>query len=141
MAPGKETALSGLVGAACFGSVPSLRAPPTQSASQPRSADILVLGGIAAAATAGALVGFGHRLGDVALPFAATGGVLVRASTAGIGAPLVVGIILTALAAYCWSGLFLWLAGSVHRTQGVRTAPGASAMDRNGPMRAIEIPE
>jgi hypothetical protein len=69
-----------------------------------------VIGGVAAAATSGALVAFGRRLGDVGLPFAAIGGLLFRgAATAGPGAQIVGGIVINAVAVWVWTWVFLWL--------------------------------
>jgi hypothetical protein len=55
-------------------------------------------------------VAFGHRLGDIGLPFAAIGGlVLRRSATGGPAAQIVAGVLLNVVAAYVWSIAFLWL--------------------------------
>ena len=77
--------------------------PPSPSAGS-------VLGGLAAAATTGALLAFGHRLGDAGLPFGAIGGLVFHsAATAGAGAQMLAGLLLNAAAAYVWSLVFALL--------------------------------
>src|SRR4051812_14096469 len=71
----------------------------------------VIVGGVAAAATTGALVAVGHRLGSVALPFTSIGAVLLHGSA---GAPatyiVITGLLLHAAAIYLWSLICLQLA-------------------------------
>ncbi|MEP6493883.1 MAG: hypothetical protein ABJF01_14475 [bacterium] len=67
-----------------------------------------VVGSVATAATTGALVAMGHRLGSASLPFAAIGGVLFGRS-AGAGT-VVAGVVGHVAAMVLWSVLFVRLA-------------------------------
>jgi len=76
--------------------------------SQP-SVSIAVVGSVAAAATTGALIAIGRRLGDVALPFAAIGGVVLPRAGGGAGLVLT-GVVLHVAVMLLWSVLFVRLA-------------------------------
>jgi hypothetical protein len=78
----------------------------------------VIAGGVAAAATTGALVAIGHRLGSAGLPFAAIGGALFQ-RTAASGAPVLVfsGFALHFALMYVWSAGFLWLAARLPRRE------------------------
>jgi hypothetical protein len=71
----------------------------------------LSLGLVAAAATIGALIGIGHRLGSVALPFAATAAALLDRTTTSSDAQLVaIGLVLHVGLTFVWTAVFVWLA-------------------------------
>jgi hypothetical protein len=73
------------------------------------SATIFV-GSIAAAATTGALLAIGHRMGGASLPFAATGATLLRQTVSGASAGLVLaGFALHVALVFAWSALCVWL--------------------------------
>jgi len=73
---------------------------------QPTSPGVAT-GSIAAAATTGALVAIGHRLGSVALPFASIGAALVhRTVSAGNASLVIVGVVTSA---FLWSIAFVFL--------------------------------
>jgi hypothetical protein len=75
----------------------------------PVSAGVIV-GGVAAAATTGALIAMGHRMGSAALPFAAISGTLFRRATASGAVGLVfAGIVLHITAIFVCSVVFVWL--------------------------------
>jgi len=75
----------------------------------------IVIGGIAAAATAGALVAIGHRIGRAALPFAELGALIVRHAPSR-GAPIVLaGIGVHVLITFAWTLVFVWLADRLNR--------------------------
>jgi hypothetical protein len=77
--------------------------------SQPTSAG-LVVGSVASAATTGALVAIGHRLGSAAVPFAAISAVLFHRTVSGGAVGLVfTGLILHAFVIFAWSATFVWL--------------------------------
>jgi hypothetical protein len=77
--------------------------------SQPTSAAIVV-GSVAAAATTGALIAIGHRLGSAAVPFAAISAVLFHRTVSASAVGLVfTGLILHAFVIFAWSATFLWL--------------------------------
>ena len=77
--------------------------------SQPTSAGIVV-GSVACAATTGALIAIGHRLGSAGIPFAAISAVLVhRTASAGAVGLVFTGLILHALVIFVWSASFVWL--------------------------------
>lgn len=83
---------------------------------------MVVSGSIAAAATTGALVSIGHRLGGAALPFAAIGASLSR-SVVSVASP---GLVLTGVAVhlvmvFAWTAVFVWLMHS----RGWRPMPAA----------------
>ena len=84
-------------------------ASPWQRAS---SATIFV-GSIAAAATTGALIAIGHRMGGASLPFAATGATLLRRTVSGASAGLVfTGLVVHVALVFVWSALCVWLVRS-----------------------------
>lgn len=67
-------------------------------------------GSVAAAATTGALVAMGHRLGSIALPFAAIGAVLFRRTVTAESAVLVfTGLVLHVTIVFLWSVVFVFL--------------------------------
>lgn len=76
----------------------------------------MVLGGIAAAATTGALLAIGRRLGGEGVALAAIGNVLVHApggdSTA---AAVVVGLAMHLIAVFVWTAVFFALWGRLGR--------------------------
>jgi hypothetical protein len=70
----------------------------------------VIVGGVAAAATTGALIAMGHRMGNAALPFAAISATLFRRMAASGAVGLVFsGIVLHVTAIYVWSVVFVWL--------------------------------
>ena len=71
----------------------------------------VVVGGVAAAATTGALVAIGHRLGDAGWPFAAIGDALLHRSSlgGGIAAVVVVGVLIHVAITFVWAAVFVWL--------------------------------
>jgi hypothetical protein len=73
-----------------------------------------VVGSVAFAATTGALIAMGHRLGGVGVPFAAIGTVLLQRSPSNAAAVLA-GVALHLAAMYAWSVAFLWLAERLSR--------------------------
>ena len=76
---------------------------------QPSSLGVAV-GSVAAAATTGALVAMGHRLGSVALPFAAIGATLLRQTVTARSANLVfAGLVFHVTLAFAWSFVFVFL--------------------------------
>jgi 3-hydroxymyristoyl/3-hydroxydecanoyl-(acyl carrier protein) dehydratase len=76
---------------------------------QPTSPGVAI-GSVAAAATTGALVAMGHRLGSVRLPFAAIGAaVLRRTVTAGSANLVFAGLVLHVTLAFAWSFVFVFL--------------------------------
>jgi hypothetical protein len=63
-----------------------------------------------AAATTGALVAMGHRLGSVALVFASIGAALIhRTVTAGSASLVIAGLVLHVTSAFLWSIVFVFL--------------------------------
>jgi hypothetical protein len=76
---------------------------------QPSSPAVAV-GSVAAAATTGALVAMGHRLGSAALPFSAIGAALVRRTvTAQSGRLVFAGVVLHVTVVFLWSAVFVSL--------------------------------
>ena len=68
------------------------------------------LGLVAASATIGALIAIGHRLGSVALPFAATAAALLRRTATSSDSQLVVvGLGLHIVLTFMWTAIFIWL--------------------------------
>ena len=93
--------------------------------SQPTSAG-LVVGSVASAATTGALIAIGHRLGSAAVPFAAISAVLFHRTVSGSAVGLVfTGVILHAFAIFVWSAIFVWLVRSL-RSRSIAAACGVS---------------
>lgn len=73
----------------------------------------IVVGTVASAATAGALVGIGHRLGSVGMPFAEISAAVFHRTPSGGEAGLVfTGLILHVVFTMLWSSIFLWLVTS-----------------------------
>jgi hypothetical protein len=71
---------------------------------------VTFVGGIAIAATGGALVGIGRRLGSVSVAFAAIGGAIIQRTVTGRAVPLVIaGVILHVLVTFGWSVAFMSL--------------------------------
>jgi hypothetical protein len=77
-----------------------------------RFSPTVVVGAITAAATAGAFVAIGHRMGDVGLPFVAIARSVVRRSAPGGGA-IVAGILLHVIACFVWSAVCVRIAERV----------------------------
>jgi hypothetical protein len=81
-----------------------------------RFSQTTVVGAIAAAATTGALVAIGHRMGHTGAPFAAIARAVIRASPQirGVGdsgaSMVVTGVLLHTLATFIWSALCVELA-------------------------------
>ena len=70
----------------------------------------VIVGGVAAAATTGALIAMGHRMGSAAIPFAAISATLFRRTAASGAVGLVfTGIVLHITAMFVWSVVFVWL--------------------------------
>jgi hypothetical protein len=70
----------------------------------------LPLGLVVAAATTGALIAIGRRLGSVGLPFAATAAALLRrTATSSDPALVTLGVGLHIVLTLAWSALFAWL--------------------------------
>jgi hypothetical protein len=70
----------------------------------------VIVGGVAAAATTGALIAMGHRMGSAAIPFAAISATLFRRTPASGAVGLVfTGIVLHVTATFVWSVVFVWL--------------------------------
>jgi uncharacterized membrane protein (DUF485 family) len=71
---------------------------------------VVPTGSVLAAATTGALVAMGHRLGSVALPFAATSAVVLHRTVAAADTGLVfAGLVLHVTIAFVWSFVFVFL--------------------------------
>jgi hypothetical protein len=69
----------------------------------------VIVGGITAAATTGALIAIGHRLGSTGLPFAAMSGDVFHRTVSGGSVSLVfAGLVLHVVASFVWSWIFLW---------------------------------
>ena len=76
----------------------------------------VVVGSVAAAATTGALVAIGHRLGSVGLTFAAIGAVLFHPATSSSSVRMVAtGLLLHAVAIFVWSAVCVKLAAVFSR--------------------------
>lgn len=70
----------------------------------------VIVGGVAAAATTGALIAMGHRMGSAAIPFAAISATLFRRTAASGAVGLVfTGVVLHITAIFVWSVVFVWL--------------------------------
>ena len=70
----------------------------------------VIVGGVAAAATTGALVAMGHRMGSAAMPFAAISATLFRRTpTSGAVGLVFTGIVLHVTATFVWAVVFAWL--------------------------------
>jgi hypothetical protein len=78
--------------------------------SKDHASALLRLAAVVTAATLGALIGIGHRLGDARLPLASIGAVVLRRTASATSADLVgLGVVLCVLAGLLWSALFTWL--------------------------------
>jgi hypothetical protein len=76
----------------------------------------VVVGGVVAAATTGALIAMGHRAGGIWLPFAEIGAVaLRRASSGGIAQATLLGIGVHIAAMFLWTLVFVLLADRLNR--------------------------
>ena len=81
----------------------------SQASAGPASTGVIV-GGVAAAATTGALIAMGHRMGSAAMPFAAISATLFRRTAANGALGLVfTGIVLHITVIFVWSVVFAWL--------------------------------
>ena len=81
-----------------------MREPPLSSG--------VIIGGITAAATTGALLAMGRRQGSAGLPFAAIGAAFSHETTSAVAANLVLGgFVLHVLAMIAWGLVFAWLTG------------------------------
>ena len=70
----------------------------------------VIVGGVAAAATTGALIAMGHRMGSAAIPFAAISAtVFRRAPVSGAVGLVFTGIVLHITVMFVWSVMFVWL--------------------------------
>jgi hypothetical protein len=78
---------------------------------------VVVVGGVAAAATTGALVAVGHRLGSTGLPFASIAAVLFHQGAVTSAARMVAtGLVLHGAAIFVWSLICVQLARAFTRT-------------------------
>lgn len=76
----------------------------------------VVVGGVAVAATTGALVAVGHRLGSTGLPFASIAAVpLHQAALTSPGGMVATGLVLHAVAIFVWSLICVQLARALTR--------------------------
>jgi hypothetical protein len=70
----------------------------------------VAIGSVVAAATTGALIAMGHRLGSAALPFAATSALVFHRTVTAADARLVfAGLVLHVTIAFVWSFIFVFL--------------------------------
>jgi hypothetical protein len=91
-----------------------------ERASSPPS---VAFGLIVAAATTGALIAIGHRLGSVGLPFAAIASVLLRRTPTSSDPSLVtIGVGLHVVLTLAWSALFAWLVRARYWAPGIAAA-------------------
>ena len=85
----------------------------------------IIVGALAAAATTGALIAFGRRLGGPWLPFAIIGGALPhRTASAHAWGLILTGLAVHLALVFLWSALFVWLV----RTRHWRSAVAAMAV-------------
>lgn len=81
----------------------------SRASAGPASTGVIV-GGVAAAATTGALIAMGHRMGSAAVPFAAISATVFRRTVASGAVGLVfTGIVLHITVMFVWSVVFVWL--------------------------------
>jgi hypothetical protein len=81
----------------------------SRTSAGPASTGVIV-GGVAAAATTGALIAMGHRIGSAAIPFAAISATLFRrTATSGTAGLVFTGVVLHITAMFVWSVVFVWL--------------------------------
>jgi hypothetical protein len=74
----------------------------------------VVVGSVASAATTGALIAIGHRVGSIGLPFASIGAVLLRQSVTTTAALMVVtGLVLHIAVTWLWSLIGVQLARAI----------------------------
>jgi hypothetical protein len=70
----------------------------------------VIVGGVVASATTGALIALGHRAGGAGLPFAAIGAGLLHVTPGGREfAVVVTGVVLHVAMMLLWSAIFVWL--------------------------------
>jgi hypothetical protein len=74
----------------------------------------VVVGGVVAAATMGALVAMGHRAGSAWLPFAEIGAVVLRRAPGSVAA-VMAGVALHVVVMFAWALVFVWLADRLNR--------------------------
>lgn len=75
----------------------------------------IAVGALAAAATTGALIAIGHRLGGAGLPFAAIGAALFHETVSGRATGLIVaGLVAHVIAVFAWSWIAVWLVRARH---------------------------
>jgi hypothetical protein len=75
----------------------------------------MVVGSVASAATTGALVAMGHRLGSAGIPFASVSAVILHRTASGGAVGLVfTGLILHAALIFLWSAIFVWVVQRLH---------------------------
>jgi hypothetical protein len=83
---------------------------------EPAISQSVIVGSVAAAATTGALIAMGHRVGHAAIPFAAVGAVATpRAAGGGAVGLVFIGFVFHLAAIMVWSVVFLWLARRLAR--------------------------
>jgi hypothetical protein len=88
---------------------------------------LIIIGGLASAATTGALVAMGRRLGSAGIPFAAIGASAFRRTVSSGAVGLVfAGLVLHVLTIFVWSAIFLWIA-RLGRGTGAAIAVGSGA--------------
>jgi hypothetical protein len=77
---------------------------------------VIFVGSLAAAATTGALIAMGNRVGHAGIPFAAIGAVpFQRAATSGVVGLVFTGFVLHVAAMFTWSFFYVWLANLTKR--------------------------
>jgi hypothetical protein len=89
----------------------------------------IAVGSVTAAATTGALLAMGHRLGSAGIPFASISAALLHrtASTAAVGL-VFAGVVLHAAATFVWSMMYVWLVRHIHwRVGAAAIAVGSGA--------------
>lgn len=75
----------------------------------------VIVGGVVASATTGALVALGHRAGGAGLPFAAIGAGLLHVMPGNRDfAVVVTGVVLHVAMMLLWSAIFVWLVDHTH---------------------------
>jgi hypothetical protein len=87
---------------------------------QPISPGVLV-GSVAAAATTGALIAMGHRLGGATIPFAAIGALMFPRSPSG-ALVVLAGVVLHFVTMFLWGVAFVWLTERLMRRDAVAAA-------------------
>jgi hypothetical protein len=89
-----------------------------------RFSPTVVVGAITAAATAGALVAIGHRMGDPGGPFIAIARAIARRSAPGGG--VVLGVVLHVIATFVWSAVCVRIAERVGSKAAAALAAGVA---------------